>query len=110
MRFGLSNAEQFAKIGPALDQLIDDMQPFQNLSSTNIVDRGDLESAFTSDEYPVTWAIPTGDPVTRFVAADSMQNEMQSTLFLGLVFCTFTLWWGFRDEETLKDRFELISN
>ena len=110
MRFGLSNAEQFAKIGPALDQLIDDMQPFQNLSSTNIEERGDLDSAFTSDEYPVTWAIPTGDPVTRFVAADSMQNEMQSTLFLGLVFCTFTLWWGFRDEETLSDRLEMITN
>ena len=110
MRFGLSNAEQFAKIGPALDQLIDDMQPFQNLSSTNIEQRGDLDSAFTSDEYPVTLAIPTGDPVTRFVAADSMQNEMQSTLFLGLVFCTFTLWWGFRDEETLSDRLEMITN
>ena len=108
MRFGLSNAEQFAKIGPALDQLIDDMQPFQNLSSTNIEKRGDIDSAFTSEEYPVTWAIPTGDPVTRFVAADSMQNEMQSTLFLGLVFCTFTLWWGFRDEHNLTERLELI--
>ena len=110
MRFGLSNAEQFAKIGPALDQLVDDMQPFQNLSSTNIMNRGDINSAFVSEEYPVTWAIPTGDPVTRFVAADSMQNEMQSTLFIGLVFCTFTLWWGFRDEETLKDRLSMISN
>jgi len=110
MRFGLSNAEQFGKIGPALDQLVDDMQPFQNLSSTNIMNRGDINSAFVSEEYPVTWAIPTGDPVTRFVAADSMQNEMQSTLFIGLVFCTFTLWWGFRDEETLKDRLSMISN
>ena len=110
MRFGLSNAEQFAKIGPALDQLVDDMQPFQNLSSTNIMNRGDINSAFVSEEYPVTWAIPTGDPVTRFVAADSMQNEMQSTLFIGLVFCTFTLWWGFRDEETLKDRLSMISD
>ena len=52
----------------------------------------------------MTWAIPTGDPVIRFVAADSMQNEMQSTLLLGIVFCTITLWWGFRDEDTLSQR------
>ncbi len=108
MRFGLSNAEQFAKIGPALDQLVEDMKPFQNLSSTNIGKRGDINSAFSSEEFPVTWAIPTGDPVTRFVAADSMQNEMQSTLFIGLVFCTFTLWWGFRDEKTLTERLDMI--
>jgi hypothetical protein len=104
MRFGLSNAEQFAKVGPALEQLVDDLSPFQNLSQTDLVKRGNIETAFTSEEYPVTWAIPTGDPVIRFVAADSMQNEMQSTLLLGIVFCTITLWWGFRDEDTLNQR------
>ena len=108
MRFGLSNAEQFAKVGPALEQLVDDLSPFQNLSETNIVERGEIETAFNSEEYPVTWAIPTGDPVIRFVAADSMQNEMQSTLLLGIVFCTITLWWGFRDEETFEQRTENI--
>ena len=104
MRFGLSNAEQFAKVGPALEQLVDDLSPFQNLSQTDLVKRGNIETAFTSEEYPVTWAIPTGDPVIRFVAADSMQNEMQSTLLLGIVFCTITLWWGFRDEDTISQR------
>jgi hypothetical protein len=108
MRFGLSSPEQFAKVGPALEQLIEDLSPFQNLSSTDLVKRGDIETAFASDEYPVTWAIPTGDPVIRFVAADSMQNEMQSTLLLGIVFCTITLWWGFRDEESLGGRIEKI--
>ena len=108
MRFGLSNAEQFAKIGPALEQLVDDLAPFQNLSKTNLVERGEIETAFDSEDYPVTWAIPTGDPVIRFVAADSMQNEMQSTLLLGIVFCTITLWWGFRDEDTLSQRTETI--
>jgi hypothetical protein len=108
MRFGLSNAEQFAKVGPALEQLVDDLAPFQNLSSSNLVERSNIETAFISDEYPVTWAIPTGDPVIRFVAADSMQNEMQSTLLLGIVFCTITLWWGFRDEETMGERFNRI--
>jgi hypothetical protein len=108
MRFGLVSPEQFAKVGPALDQLIEDLSPFQNLSSADLVKRGDIETAFASDEYPVTWAIPTGDPVIRFVAADSMQNEMQSTLLLGIVFCTITLWWGFRDEESLDERIEKI--
>jgi predicted RND superfamily exporter protein len=108
MRFGLSNAEQFAKVGPALEQLVDDLSPFQNLSQTDLVKRGNIETAFTSEEYPVTWAIPTGDPVIRFVAADSMQNEMQSTLLLGIVFCTITLWWGFRDEDTLSQRTKIM--
>ncbi len=108
MRFGLSNAEQFAKVGPALEQLVDDLAPFQNLSKTNLVEREEIETAFDSEDYPITWAIPTGDPVIRFVAADSMQNEMQSTLLLGIVFCTITLWWGFRDEDTLSQRTETI--
>ena len=108
MRFGLSNAEQFAKVGPALEQLVEDLSPFQNLSQTDLVKRGNIDTAFTSEEFPVTWAIPTGDPVIRFVAADSMQNEMQSTLLLGIVFCTITLWWGFRDEDTLSQRTKIM--
>ena len=108
MRFGLSNAEQFAKVGPALEQLVDDLSPFQNSIKTNLVERGEIETAFSSEEYPITWTIPTGDPVIRFVAADSMQNEMQSTLLLGIVFCTITLWGGFRDEETLSQRTKYI--
>ena len=90
MRFGLSNPEQFALIEPALKQLQRDMLPFQNLSLNPISERSSIEEGFNDEEYPITWAIQTGDPVIRFVAADSMQDEMQETLLLGLVFCTFT--------------------
>ncbi len=102
MRFGLSNPEQFALIEPALIQLQSDMLPFQNLSKSSIYTRGDIDKTFQDENYPVSWAIQTGDPVIRFVAADSMQDEMQETLLLGLVFCMMTLWWGFRTEEKLN--------
>ena len=108
MRFGLSNPEQFALIEPALAQLQRDMVPFQNLSESRINIRGDVERAFESEDYPITWAIQTGDPVIRFVAADSMQDEMQETLLLGLVFCMMTLWWGFRSEDSLQENIKLI--
>ncbi|MDP6661703.1 MAG: MMPL family transporter, partial [Candidatus Thalassarchaeaceae archaeon] len=42
----------------------------------------------------------------RFVAADSMQDEMQGTLLLGVIFCMFTLWWGFREEVPVRQRWE----
>ena len=110
MRFGLSNPEQFALIEPALIQLQNDMLPFQNLSVNSINYRSSIENGFNNEEYPVTWAIQTGDPVIRFVAADSMQDEMQETLLLGLVFCMFTLWWGFRNNLSLKDSLDIIKN
>ncbi|MDC0212968.1 MMPL family transporter [Euryarchaeota archaeon] len=108
MRFGISSPEQFALVEPALAQLEGDMAPFQNLSSSNFRIRGDLASAFIDDEYPVTWAIPTGEPVIRFVAADSMQDDLQGTILLGLILCFVTLWWGYREEEPVKDRIELV--
>jgi len=108
MRFGLSNPEQFALIEPALKQLQRDMLPFQNLSLNLISERSSIEEGFNDEEYPITWAIQTGDPVIRFVAADSMQDEMQETLLLGLVFCMFTLWWGFRNNLSLKNSFDII--
>jgi multidrug efflux pump subunit AcrB len=47
----------------------------------------------------------TGEPVARYVAASSLQNEMQATLKLGVVFCVLTLWWGFRpSREELGNR------
>ena len=47
----------------------------------------------------------------RFIAADSMQDEMQGTLLLGVAFCTITLWWGFREETSARERWrETISN
>ena len=49
--------------------------------------------------------------MVRFVAADSMQDEMQGTLLLGVAFCTLTLWWGFREETSARHRWrETVSN
>jgi len=104
IRFGISSPEQFALVEPALTQLEDDMAPLQELARNPLREQGDLSSA--DEEYPVTWAIPTGEPVIRFVAADSMQDEMQGTLLLGVVLCTITLWWGFREETSARQRWE----
>ena len=80
------------------------MAPLQELSRNPIRVQGDISSA--DYEYPVTWAIPTGEPVIRFVAADSMQDEMQGTLLLGVLLCTITLWWGFREETSARQRWQ----
>ncbi|MDP7328494.1 MAG: MMPL family transporter [Candidatus Thalassarchaeaceae archaeon] len=94
MRWGLIRPEQFTITALALDELERDMAPFANLSATTMDTRSSLTSS--SEEYPVTWAIPTGSPVTRYVAASSMQNELQGSLILGVYLCLITLWWGFR--------------
>ena len=104
IRFGISSPEQFALVEPALAQLVDDMAPLQELARNPLREQGDISSA--DDQYPVTWAIPTGEPVIRFVAADSMQDEMQGTLLLGVVLCTITLWWGFREETSARQRWQ----
>ena len=104
LRFGISSPEQFALVEPALEQLEADLSPIQNLSVTPNRERGDLQSAFEDPEYPVTWALPTGEPVIRFVAADSMQDDLQDTLLLGLVFCITALWWGFREDSPASGR------
>ena len=109
IRFGISSPEQFALVEPALKQLQDDMAPLQELARNPLRERGDIDLA--DSEYPITWAIPSGEPVVRFVAADSMQDEMQGTLLLGVAFCTLTLWWGFREETSARHRWrETISN
>ena len=109
IRFGISSPEQFALVEPALKQLQVDMTPLQELARNPLRERADIESADL--EYPITWAIPSGEPVIRFVAADSMQNEMQGTLLLGVAFCTLTLWWGFREETSARMRWrETISD
>ena len=109
IRFGISSPEQFALVEPALKQLQDDMAPLQELARNPLRERGDIDLA--DSEYPITWAIPSGEPVVRFVAADSMQDEMQGTLLLGVAFCTLTLWWGFREETSARHRWrETVSN
>jgi len=105
MRFGLRQPEQFPIVEKALEELYRDMSAFENLSSTELKEKSDLESAFDNEEYPVSWAIATGEPVARYVAASSLQNEMQATLTLGVFFCIVTLWWGFRPpKEGIKER------
>tara|TARA_Y100001960_G_scaffold143562_2_gene152009 strand:+ start:1960 stop:5247 length:3288 start_codon:yes stop_codon:yes gene_type:complete len=107
LRFGLSSPEQFALVEPALEQLVVDMAPLQNLSSGPIYERGDLATAFSDGSNPVTWAIPTGEPIIRFVAADSMQDDLQDTLLLGVIFCILALWWGFREESSVIERLQI---
>ena len=106
MRFGIRQPEQFPIVEKALEELYRDMSAFENLSSTELKEKSNLNSAFSNEEYPVSWAIATGEPVARYVAASSLQNEMQSTLALGVFFCIATLWWGFRPtNEKIKERF-----
>jgi hypothetical protein len=105
IRFGLRQPEQFPMVEKALAELERDMSPFQNLSKGDMRVRADIDVALSDDEYPVSWAMATGEPVARYVAASSLQNEMQSTLKLGVVFCVLTLWWGFRpSREELENR------
>ena len=111
LRFGISSPEQFALVEPALTQLEADMEPLQNLSVSQLRNRGSLDNAFSDEKYPVSWAIPTGEPVVRFVAADSMQDDLQDTILLGVLLCFLTLWWGFRDNGNAVQRIKRnISN
>lgn len=111
LRFGLRQPEQFTILDMALKELDRDLSPFQNLSSGNMSIRKDVSTAFENEEYPISWVMPTGEPVVRFVAASSLQKELQSSLQLGILFCVFTLWWGFRaDPEGLRKRWEEIEN
>ena len=93
LRYGLRQPEQFPIVEKALAELYRDLSPFDNLSDDDMKTKGNLDDAFSNDEFPVTWAIATGEPVARYVAASSLQNEMQSTLLLGVIFCVMTLWW-----------------
>ena len=104
LRFGISSPEQFALVEPALIQLEADMEPLQNLSVNPLRNRGSLDNAFSDENHPVSWAIPTGEPVVRFVAADSMQDDLQDTILLGVLLCFLTLWWGFRDNGNTVQR------
>ena len=104
MRFGLSDPEQFPLIEPALEQLVLDMEPLANLSSTPLHVRASISDALNDELHPISWAIPTGDPVVRFVAADGMQDQMQGTLALGLIACMATLWWGYRPDGGIRER------
>jgi predicted RND superfamily exporter protein len=80
-------------MGPALKELEKDMSPFANLSAADSI--RERLSSFSVDE-PVSWVMWTERPITRYVASSSMQEEMQSSLLLGIIFVILVLWWGFR--------------
>ena len=96
IRFGLRQPEDFPAMEPALAELQRDLAPLANLSDGDVRTRAELTGAFEPDAPPVTWAVATDDPVTRYIAATSMQRQLQVSLVLGTVLCTVVLWWGFR--------------
>ena len=93
IRFGITQPEDFPSMAPALEELERDLEPFANLSAADSV-RERLDSH--SEEFPVSWVMWTDRPITRYVAASSMQEEMQSSLLLGIIFVIGVLWVGFR--------------
>lgn len=91
IRFGMTSPEDFPGMAAGLEEVWRDLSSFTNLST------GDrLEAGPESDDKPLTWVMPTGRPVTRFVASTTMQEEMQSSLILGSLFVFGTLSVGFR--------------
>ena len=91
IRFGITSPEHFPTMGPGIEEIKRDLSPLMNLSSGTWEEPGDTE-----EDKPLTWVMLTGKPITRFVAGDKMQNEMQSSLFLGSLFVLITLSIGFR--------------
>ena len=96
LRFGVTSPENFPTMQPFLDRLADDLAPLTNFTSGDYRVRGDVDKALDDEENPLSWVMWTGRPITRFVAADAMQSQMQSSLLLGALFVILTLWWGFR--------------
>jgi predicted RND superfamily exporter protein len=91
IRFGITSPEHFPTMGPGIEEIKRDLSPLLNLSSGTWEEVGDVE-----EDKPLTWVMLTGKPVTRFIAGDKMQSEMQSSLFLGSLFVLITLSIGFR--------------
>ena len=96
LRFGITQPEDFPSMNPFIEKLEDDLSPFINLTAGDFRIRGNIASASSDEDNPVSWVMWTGRPITRFVAADAMQSQMQSSLILGALFVILTLWWGFR--------------
>jgi hypothetical protein len=91
IRFGMTSPEDFPGMGEGLEELWRDLEVFTNQSSGTIAEAGEQ-----TDDKPLTWVMVTGRPVTRYVASDAMQNEMQSSLILGSLFVFITLSIGFK--------------
>ena len=91
IRFGITSPEHFPTMGPGIEEIKRDLSPLLNLSSGTWEESGE-----SKEDKPLTWVMLTGKPVTRFIAGDKMQSEMQSSLFLGSLFVLITLSIGFR--------------
>ena len=91
IRFGMTSPEDFPGMAGGLEEVWRDLSSFTNLSTGT-----QLEAGPESEDKPLTWVMPTGRPVTRFVASTTMQEEMQSSLILGSLFVFGTLSVGFR--------------
>jgi predicted RND superfamily exporter protein len=91
IRFGMTSPEDFPGMGEGLEELWRDLEVFTNLSSGTFAEAGEQ-----TDDKPLTWLMITGRPITRYVASDAMQNEMQSSLILGSLFVFITLSIGFK--------------
>ena len=48
LRYGISSPEQFALVEPALEKLVEDMAPLQNISTTSLRHRAEISSGFLS--------------------------------------------------------------
>lgn len=95
IRFGLRQPEDFAGLAPALEELHRDLAPLHALTDGSPRSRGSLDTALDGSGPKLAWVVPTDEPVTRYVAASGMQDQLQSSLILGAVFCLLVLWWGF---------------
>ena len=91
IRFGITSPEDFPSMNKWFEELRSDLKPLTELSSGTWEEQGTEE-----EDKPLTWVMPTGKPVIRFIASDKMQNEMQSSLILGSLFVLCTLVIGFR--------------
>ena len=95
MRYGIRQAENFPEVGLFLEELMRDASPFTNLSKSN-GQHTSLEEAFLEDNFPVSWIIPCGEPVSRAVASEKFEGEFQRSLIFGTLLVLTTLWIGFR--------------
>lgn len=95
LRFGITQPENFPTMAPGIAEIERDLEPFHELVDGDPRQRSQEPNG--TEEDPLTWVMLTGRPITRWVAASSMQDQLQSSIMLGALFVITSLWWGFRD-------------
>jgi len=95
MRYGIRQAENFPAVGIFLEELMRDASPFTNLSKDD-GKHTSLDDAFLDENYPISWIIPCGEPVSRAIASEKFEGEFQRSLIFGTFLVLGTLWIGFR--------------